>query len=188
MTQQKVRVSASHTTSTEHSGQGRHQTRPVPCRWHVTILLVSSGAISPREVSLESKTPVWRWSTWPLELMRLPLVAQVVKNLLAMQETGSIPGSGTSPGGGHGNPLQYSCLENPMDRGTWWAYIQSMGWKESDPIKRIKYTLFCQKFLQMMYCHCCQLISRSDWTAIYKWTISRDFGYLLLFGIFSCPE
>ena len=36
-------------------------------------------------------------------------------------EVGSIPGSGRSPGGGHGNPLQYSCLENPMDRGVWWA-------------------------------------------------------------------
>ena len=37
------------------------------------------------------------------------------------EATGSIPGSGRSPGGGHGNPLQYSCLENPMDRGAWWA-------------------------------------------------------------------
>jgi len=36
---------------------------------------------------------------------------------------GSIPGSGRSPGGGHGNPLQYSCLENPMDRGVWWAIV-----------------------------------------------------------------
>ena len=34
-------------------------------------------------------------------------------------DTGSIPGSGRFPGGGHGNPLQYSCLENPMDRGAW---------------------------------------------------------------------
>ena len=32
-----------------------------------------------------------------------------------------IPGSGSSPGGGNGSPLQYSCVENPMDRGTWWA-------------------------------------------------------------------
>ena len=38
---------------------------------------------------------------------------------------GSIPGSGRSPGGGRSNPLYYSCLENPMDRGAWWA--QSMG-------------------------------------------------------------
>ena len=35
--------------------------------------------------------------------------------------SGSIPGSGRCPGGGHGNPLQYSYLENPMDRGAWWA-------------------------------------------------------------------
>ena len=35
----------------------------------------------------------------------------------------SIPGLGRSPGGGHGNPLQYSCLENPMDRGAWWATV-----------------------------------------------------------------
>ena len=38
-------------------------------------------------------------------------------------DAGSIPGSGRSPQGGHGNPLQYSYLENPMDRGTWWATV-----------------------------------------------------------------
>ena len=38
-----------------------------------------------------------------------------------VRDAGLIPGSGRSPGGGHGNPLQYSCLENPMDRGAWWA-------------------------------------------------------------------
>ena len=43
-----------------------------------------------------------------------------------------ILGSGRSPGGGHGNPLQYSCLENPMDRGAWWATVHG-GHKESDP-------------------------------------------------------
>ena len=48
-------------------------------------------------------------------------VALVVKNLSVnagdLRESGSIPGSGRSPGGGHGNPLQYSYLENPMDSG-----------------------------------------------------------------------
>ena len=39
------------------------------------------------------------------------------------RDAGSIPGLGRSPGGGHGNPLQYSCLENPMDRGAWWATV-----------------------------------------------------------------
>ena len=38
-------------------------------------------------------------------------------------DLGSIPGSGRSPGEGNGNSLQYSCLENPMDRGAWWAIV-----------------------------------------------------------------
>ena len=54
-------------------------------------------------------------------------VALVLKNLPAdagnIRDMGSIPGSGRSPGGGHGNPLQYSCLENPMDRGAWQATV-----------------------------------------------------------------
>ena len=52
--------------------------------------------------------------------------AQMVKNLPA----GSVPGSGRSPGEGHGNTLQYSCLENPMDRGAWRATIHGVA--ESD--------------------------------------------------------
>ena len=39
---------------------------------------------------------------------------------------GSIPGLGRCPGGGHGNPLQYSCLENPMDRGAWPAAVHGV--------------------------------------------------------------
>ena len=49
----------------------------------------------------------------------------VVKNSPAnagdLRDVGLIPGSGRAPGGGHGNPLQYPCLENPVDRGAWWA-------------------------------------------------------------------
>ena len=40
-----------------------------------------------------------------------------------IRDTGSIPGLGRSPGGGHGNLLQYSCLENPLDRGAWRATV-----------------------------------------------------------------
>ena len=40
-----------------------------------------------------------------------------------VRDTGSIPGSRRSPGGGHGNPLQFSCLEKPMDRGAWLATV-----------------------------------------------------------------
>ena len=42
------------------------------------------------------------------------------------EDAGSIPGSGGSPGGGHGNPLQYSCLENPKDRGAWQATVRGV--------------------------------------------------------------
>ena len=41
-------------------------------------------------------------------------------------DPGSIPGSGKSPGEGNGNPFQYSCLENPMDRGAWWATVHGV--------------------------------------------------------------
>ena len=51
----------------------------------------------------------------------------VVKNLLANKgDTGLISMSGKSPGEGNGNPLQYSCLENPMDRGAWWAIVHEI--------------------------------------------------------------
>ena len=43
-----------------------------------------------------------------------------------VRDSGSIPGLGRSPGGGHGNSLQYSCLENPMDRGAWRAIVHGV--------------------------------------------------------------
>ena len=52
------------------------------------------------------------------------------------KDVGSIPGLGTFPGGGHDNPLQYSCLENPMDRGAWRATIHRVA-KSQDMIERV---------------------------------------------------
>ena len=51
----------------------------------------------------------------------LPGFSEVKASIHNAGDPGSIPGSGRSPGEGNGNPLQYSCLENPMDRGAWWA-------------------------------------------------------------------
>ena len=56
--------------------------------------------------------------------MGLPKVALLVKKQPASAgDVGLIPGSGRPPGGGHGNPFHYFCLENPMDRGEWWATV-----------------------------------------------------------------
>ena len=61
------------------------------------------------------------FSCW-YKLVVASLVAQLVKNPPASAgDLGSVPGLRRSPGGRNGNPLQYSCLENPMDRGTWQA-------------------------------------------------------------------
>ena len=61
----------------------------------------------------------------------------VVKNLPAnagdLRDMGSIPGLGRSPGKGHGNPLQYSCLENPMDRGAWQATVHEVTQSQTQP-------------------------------------------------------
>jgi len=58
-----------------------------------------------------------------------------VKNLPAnagdMRDAGCIPGLGRSPGGGHDNPVQYSGLENPMDRGAWWATVHGVAKRHS---------------------------------------------------------
>ena len=61
---------------------------------------------------------------WVLVVKNPPIDAGDVRDV------GSISGLGESPGGGHGNPLQHSCLENPMDRGTWRAIVH--GAAESD--------------------------------------------------------
>ena len=73
----------------------------------------------------------------PLEVF----VALVVKNLPAkagdVRGLGSIPGLGTSPGEGHGNLLQYSCLEHPMDRGAWRATVHR-GAESQTRLKRLR--------------------------------------------------
>ena len=63
-------------------------------------------------------------------------VVLVVKNLPAsaghIRDVGSVPGLGRSHGGGHGNPLHYSCLENPMDRGGWWAMVHRIAKSQTE--------------------------------------------------------
>ena len=67
-------------------------------------------------------------------------MALVVKKLPAnagdIRDRGSIPGLGRSPGEGNGKPLQYSCLENPINRGTWWVTVHSVT-KSQPRLKRL---------------------------------------------------
>ena len=51
------------------------------------------------------------------------LVKNPPANAGDIRDMGPVPGLGRCPGGGHGNPLQYPCLENPMDRGAWWTAV-----------------------------------------------------------------
>ena len=94
-----------------------------------------------RQMSLNQGLMIFKkWTNYPyllavyaseilllLTCFRASQVALVVKNPPAnagdLRNAGSIPGSGRFPGKGHGNPLQYSCLENPMDRGAWWVTV-----------------------------------------------------------------
>ena len=70
---------------------------------------------------------LYQTSVFKLRETRASQLVSVVKNLPAnagdIIDTGLIPGSGRSPGGGHGNPLLYSCLENPKDREAWQAIV-----------------------------------------------------------------
>ena len=85
--------------------------------WHTFMMFTSLGHVVP-SISFQS-----------LDLMSLALLpgGSMVKNLPASAgNTGSVPGLGRSPGGGNGNPLQYSYLRNPMNRGTWWATVHGV--------------------------------------------------------------
>ena len=65
-------------------------------------------------------------------------------NAEASRDEGSIPGSGRSPGGGHGNPLQYSCLENAMGRGAWQAAVHRVA-KSRTQLKRMSMHRYIQR-------------------------------------------
>ena len=87
-------------------------------------------------------------------------VALVVKNWPAhagdVRGASSIPGLGRSPGGGHGNPVQCSCLENPMDRGAWGATVHGVAWSRTvldmnEVTDTHVYVLICVYALLYMY-------------------------------------
>ena len=86
-------------------------------------------------------------------------VVLVVKNPPAtvgdIRDSGSIPGSGRSPGRGQGNPLQYSCLKNPMDRGDWRALVHRVTQSQTRLKRTHRHTRLVRKGL------CCAVLSCS---------------------------
>ena len=84
------------------------------------------GLKSVRE-GLEGEGELCRWDPEIIQiLIRVSLVADSKASARNVGNLGLIPGLGKSPGEGNGNPLQYSCLENPMDGGAWWASVHGV--------------------------------------------------------------
>ena len=93
--------------------RGRHDTEQLtPVQLLVTPWTVAHQAPLSMEFSRQE-----HWSGLPFPSP---------EDLSDSGDRGSIPGSGRSPAGGNGNPLQYPCLENPMDRGAWWATVRNV--------------------------------------------------------------
>ena len=89
------------------------------------IFIYYCVSVNPKSLIYTSRSP---WASQ---------VALVVKNSAAcaggIRAESSIPGSRRSPGGGHGSPLQFSCLENPMDRGACWATVPAVAKSQTPP-------------------------------------------------------
>ena len=111
-----------------------------------TLVRNVDSQVSPQTCWLRMYVDPWviclPINTWEAltQASRASQGALAVKNPPAdagdIRDVGLIPGSGRSPGGGHGNPLQYSCLENPMDRGAWRAAVHGIA-KSQTRLKRL---------------------------------------------------
>ena len=70
-------------------------------------------------------------------------------NAADVRDAGSIPGSGRSPGGGHGNPLQYFCGENPVDGGAWWPTVPRVAKNQTGLQQLSTFTGVLRKFVSI---------------------------------------
>ena len=95
-------------------------------------------------------------------------MVRVVKNLPAnagdVRDSGLIPGLGSSPGEGNGNPLQYSCLENPMDRGAWRATVHGVAQNRT----QLKWLSMAQVKYMFNFIRSCQTCFQSDYSILYS--------------------
>ena len=107
-------------------------------------------------------------------------MALVVKNLPAnagdIRDAGLISGLGRSPGGGHGNPLQYSCLESPMDREAWWATVHQYS-KSSTWLKQLSMHIIISDVEHICKCLLAMCVSFGEslfWSSVHFLTVLFD--------------
>ena len=94
-------------------------------------------------------------------------------------DLGSIPGSGRSPGEGNGNPLQHSCLENPMDRGVWQATVHGVTRVRHDLVTKPPPPYIRPKFLMFYKWRLCRWLER--YAIYYKWSTSSAHHRCILY-------
>ena len=103
--------------------------------WTEEVVLQGCSRTRPWGCSPPFYSPGMHLIWWPVLLAGLPGWLRGKDSACNAGDMDSIPGSGRSPGGGHGNPLQCSCLENPVDRGACWATVHGLA--ELDTIEVI---------------------------------------------------
>ena len=122
------------------------------------------GNSNPLQYScLENPMDRGAWCPWGHKELdtteRLHFFSLMVKNLPInagdLRDVGSVPGFGRSYGGGHSNTIQYSCLEDPMDRGTWLATVYRVTKRVRHDLAHVSLLLFFpSRFIDLHFCLC----------------------------------
>ena len=113
--------------------------------------------------------------------------AEVKASGCKVRDLGSIPGLGRSPGKGNGNPLQYSCLENPMDGGAWWAAVHGLQ-RAGSAQKREEWSLCVPVCVHIHTLISLHLFSKISWSLLSKSTIELGITFFTTLQAFPWAQ